>query len=128
MRRVESWRVTGYIVRHRRLALSMDARPCTADKLDRHARLTVGPVFTALRAALHTMAAVLAVVVAVRAVGSGGATSVAAVALAALWLAIYASSMVLVRSSRAGWWWLAALSLVWLACLSVSGEACTWCS
>ncbi len=83
----------------------------------------LAPVFTALRAALHTMAAVLAVVVAVRAVGSGGATSEAAVALAALWLAIYASGMVLVRSSRAGWWWLAALSLVWLACLSVSGDA-----
>ncbi|QTI67205.1 sensor histidine kinase [Gordonia polyisoprenivorans] len=83
----------------------------------------LAPVFTALRLALHAMAAVLAVVVAVRAVSSGGTTSVAAVTLAALWLAIYASGMVLVRSSRAGWWWLAALSLVWLGCLSASDDA-----
>ncbi|WHU49412.1 sensor histidine kinase [Gordonia sp. L191] len=83
----------------------------------------LAPVFTALRLALHAMAAVLAVVVAVRAVSSEGTTSVTAVTLAALWLAIYASGMVLVRSSPAGWWWLAALSLVWLGCLSVSADA-----
>lgn len=81
------------------------------------------PVFTTLRAALHALAAVLAVVVAVRAVLTGGYLAVLIVFLAALWLTIYALGAIRITTRSSATWWVAALTLVWLACLCVSGEA-----
>lgn len=92
------------------------------------ARTALTPVVVGLRTGLHVLFGALVVLVVARAVLVPTTTSGAVIALSAILLATYGLGVLLARSASAGrrpagWLWLAALTLEWIALLWLSPEA-----
>lgn len=100
----------------------MRARQAALGLVDMH-RSAASSAAAALQWSLYALAVVLAGVVVARALTGEGTGGWVAAALAVTWALIYLVGARMVSGRRAGYGWLAALTVAWLACLCLSPEA-----
>ncbi len=102
----------------------MDERGPNLAKLGEMHRSPLTPVFAGLQLGLHVLVMALAGVVFLRALLDESDLTATIIALAVIFVAVYLFGGVAKRlRGNAARWWLAVLTLVWIATMAVSADA-----